>query len=153
VLRKTVLVVDDTEDIAELVAILLRMTGCNAITARNGREAIEVAVEHKPDLILMDIRMPIMDGYEATRRILAVPELSRTPIVAVSAHCDGDWAVRARAAGCVECINKTVEPDQLRSLVATFIGICEGEQDAYAGTVAYIACKKEERDQPRIERI
>jgi two-component system cell cycle response regulator DivK len=124
VLRKTVLVVDDTDDIAELVATLLRMTGCNAVTARNGREAIKAAVEHKPDLILMDIRMPVMDGYEATRRILACPELSRTPIVAVSAHCDGDWAVRARAAGCVECVDKTVDPEQLRSLVATFIGQC-----------------------------
>ena len=123
-LRKTVLVVDDTDDIAELVATLLRMTGCNAVTARNGREAIAAAVEHKPDLILMDIRMPVMDGYEATRRILACPELSGTPIVAVSAHCDGDWAVRARAAGCVECVDKTVDPEQLRSLVATFIGQC-----------------------------
>src|ERR1051326_6557143 len=94
--RKTILVVDAAEDIAELVATLLRMTGCNAITARDGVEAVAAAVEHKPDLILMDIRMPIMDGYEASRRILAIPELSSIPIIAVSAHCEGDWAQRAK---------------------------------------------------------
>ena len=92
--RKTILVGDDAEDIADLVATLLRMTGCNAITACDGIEAVAAAVKHKPDLILMDIRMPNMDGYEASRRILAIPELAATPIIAVSAHCDGDWAQR-----------------------------------------------------------
>lgn len=120
--RKTVLVVDDAEDIADLVAILLRMTGCNAITARNGAEALAAAAEHKPDLILMDIRMPVMDGYEATRRILSIPELSRTPIIAVSAHCEDEWARRAREAGCVECVPKPVEPDRLSAIVRDFIG-------------------------------
>jgi two-component system cell cycle response regulator DivK len=122
--RKTILVVDDAEDIADLVATLLRMTGCNAITARDGVEAVAAAVEHKPDLILMDIRMPIMDGYEASRRILAIPELSAIPIIAVSAHCEGDWAKRAKDAGCVRCVPKPVEPQGLQAIVHDFIGTC-----------------------------
>jgi two-component system, cell cycle response regulator DivK len=122
--RKTVLVVDDAEDIADLVAILLRMTGCNAITARDGVEAVAAAIKHKPDLILMDIRMPGMDGYEASRQILAIPELSAIPIIAVSAHCEGDWAERAKDVGCVRCVPKPVEPQELQAIVADVIGSC-----------------------------
>jgi two-component system cell cycle response regulator DivK len=121
---KTILVVDDAEDIGDLVATLLRMTGCNALTARNGVEAVAAAVKHKPDLILVDIRMPVMDGYEASRRILAIPELSGIPIIAVSAHCEGDWAERAKDAGCIRCVPKPVEPQRLQALVQDFIGCC-----------------------------
>jgi two-component system cell cycle response regulator DivK len=122
--RKTVLVADDAVDLADLVAILVRRKGCNAITAHNGVEAVAAAVEHKPDLILMDIRMPIMDGYEASRRILSIPELARIPIIAVSAHCDGDWAERAKEAGCVLCVPKPVEPQGLQAILDDFIGPC-----------------------------
>jgi two-component system cell cycle response regulator DivK len=117
-------VVDDTEDIANLVAALLRITGCNALTARDGLEAVAAAIEHKPDLILMDIRMPVMDGYEATRRILSIPALSRTPVIAVSAHCEGDWAARALQAGCIQCVPKPVEPEGLQAIVEDYIGGC-----------------------------
>ena len=120
--RKTVLIVDDTEDIADLVATVLRMADFNTVTARDGMEAVSAAVEHKPDLILMDIRMPVMDGYEASRLILAIPELSATPIIAVSAHCGGDWAQKARDAGCVHCVLKPIDPHSLQTMVEDFIG-------------------------------
>jgi len=106
-----------------MVAILLRMTGCNAITARNGVEAVAAAVKYKPDLVLMDIRMPVMDGYEATRRILSIPELSNTPIIAVSAHCESALAEQARNAGCIRCVPKPLEPEGLKAIVEDFIGI------------------------------
>jgi two-component system sensor histidine kinase/response regulator len=72
----------------------------------------------------MDIRMPLMDGFEATRRILATPGLSEIPIIAVSTHCEGDWAERARGAGCIQCVAKPVEPQHLQAIVQRFIGTC-----------------------------
>ena len=92
----TVLVVDDNEDVAELFSTLIRLLDYNAVTAYGGEEAVQKAIDYKPDLILMDIRMPGMDGFEATRRIHALPECASTPTVAVSAHCEGDWQARAR---------------------------------------------------------
>jgi two-component system, sensor histidine kinase and response regulator len=72
----------------------------------------------------MDIRMPVMDGFEATRRILSGPGLQNVPIVAISAHCDGDWADRAREAGCVECIKKPIDMSVLDDVMQRFMGSC-----------------------------
>ncbi len=120
----TVLVVDDNEDIADAFSTLIRLLGCNAVVAYDGSEAIQRASEYKPHLVLMDIRMPGMDGLEATRRILALPGMVATPIVAVSAHCEGDWIARARAAGCVQCLEKPVDPGTLVMIVKRYAGHC-----------------------------
>jgi CheY-like chemotaxis protein len=80
--KKTVLVVDDTADILTLMAIIFRLRGCTTYLAANGWEAIDQALKHSPDLILMDIRMPVMDGLETTRRIHDIPYLSKVPVIA-----------------------------------------------------------------------
>jgi CheY-like chemotaxis protein len=78
-----------------------------------------------PDLIFMDLSMPVMNGFEATQRILAIPALSSTPVVATSAHCDDqDWKMRALEVGCVECVLKPLHPDTLEKLVHRFFGGC-----------------------------
>jgi two-component system cell cycle response regulator DivK len=123
--RKTILVADDTDDITELTATVLRLNGCNVVTARDGSEALDMARKCMPDLIFMDLSMPVMNGFEATQRILAIPALSSTPVVATSAHCDDqDWKTRALEVGCVECVLKPLQPDTLEKLVHRFFGGC-----------------------------
>jgi len=122
---KTVLIVDDNQDIRDLFPIVIRMEGCTVVTADNGVQAIEKSALYSPDLILMDIRMPVMDGYEATRRILSTPQFAHTPVVAVSAHGDGNWEKRAREAGCVEWVRKPLDPSQIHDIIGKYIGSCE----------------------------
>jgi CheY-like chemotaxis protein len=72
----------------------------------------------------MDIRMPQMDGCQATRRIHDIDQLSQVPIIALSAHCEGDWASRAIAAGCEECIPKPAEPDKIDQIITRYLSNC-----------------------------
>src|SRR5215831_15017323 len=121
---KTILIVDDTVDTVDLLSFCIQAHGCNPVTAYDGAEAIEQAQRYKPQLIFMDIRMPVMDGYEATQRILSIPELAATPIIAVSAHCDGQWRERALAAGCRDCIQKPSDPERFCEAIERYIGGC-----------------------------
>lgn len=105
----TVLVVDDNPTLRELMAVQLRMSGYEVVEAKNGREAVEAARRECPDLILMDIQMPVMDGLDAARVIRSIHELCRMPIVAFSAYGEGDENRRnALAAGCTDYVSKTV---------------------------------------------
>ena len=117
-----VLVVDDTDDVRQLIRMFLEMKGCRVLEARDGQEAVDVATERCSDisLILMDLRMPVLDGYEATRRIRARAETCALPVVAISAHCDGDWREQALSAGAVECISKPVDFPALDGILAQY---------------------------------
>jgi CheY-like chemotaxis protein len=108
---RTVLVVEDFDDTRAMIRMLLEMKGCHVLEAVNGREAVEAASAHcaEIDLILMDLRMPVMTGVEATRHIHEQAETSRVPIVAMSAHCEGNWREEALAAGAVDCFSKPIE--------------------------------------------
>ena len=113
-----VMVVDDSEDIRELICMQLRCKGYRVVEAANGEEAVELAVRTHPGLILMDLNMPVMDGYEATRRIKALPGLGGVPVVAVSAFCDPSSSHKALEAGCVECVRKPVDFRAFDALVS-----------------------------------
>jgi CheY-like chemotaxis protein len=115
---KTVLVVDDAPDIRELLGILLSMNGCRVVEAENGQRAVDLAPHVRPDLILMDLSMPVLDGYEATRRLKARPESSGIPVVAVSAFCDPHHRQKALDAGCEECVCKPVDFGLLDGLLS-----------------------------------
>lgn len=106
---RTILIVDDQPDIRELLCLQLQMKGCQVVEATNGREAVELAPQIHPSLILMDLSMPVLDGYEATRQIHEQPRLRDVPIVAVSAYCDAHNREKAFDAGCVECVGKPIE--------------------------------------------
>ena len=108
---RTVLVVEDFDDTRAFIRMLLEMKGCQVLEAVNGREAVEAAAAHcsELDLILMDLRMPIMTGVEATRLIREQSETCRVPVVAMSAHCEGSWKEEALAAGAVDCFSKPIE--------------------------------------------
>ena len=107
--NRTVLVVDDSGDIRELMRMMLQMKNCMVIEAANGQEAVELAPRVCPNLILMDLSMPVLDGYEATRLIKAQLKTQNIPIVAVSAFCDVENRHKAVAAGCIECVSKPID--------------------------------------------
>ena len=119
----TVMVVDDADDIRELICTKLRSKGYQVVEATNGEQAVELAARSHPGLILMDLSMPVMDGYEATRRIKALPEMGEVPIVAVSAFCDPSNESKALEAGCVECVGKPIDFPAFDSLVSRHLHI------------------------------
>jgi CheY-like chemotaxis protein len=119
--RKKILIVDDTEDIRDVLSLLFRLRGCEPIVAQDGRQAVEQATRCSPDLILMDMCMPVMDGYQATRCIHDVPCLKGVPVIAMSAHWQKDWSLKAMAAGCVECVPKPVELKALDQIIRRYV--------------------------------
>jgi two-component system, cell cycle response regulator DivK len=112
-----VLVVEDFEDNRFMMRRLLEMSGYRVVEAVNGEQAVEVAESEHPDLILMDLSLPKLDGLAATRRIRQRNGLVRVPIVAVSAHDTTDFHAEALAAGCDEYVTKPIDFDQLESLL------------------------------------
>ena len=118
----TVLIVEDFDDTRAFIRMLLEMKGCHVLEAVNGREAVEAASAHcaEIDLILMDLRMPVMTGVEATRHISGQPETCRVPIVAMSAHCEGNWRDEALAAGAVGCFSKPIEFEVLDEILGRY---------------------------------
>ena len=117
----TVMVVDDADDIRELICMQLRRRGYEVVEATNGEEAVELATLSHPGLILMDLSMPVMDGYEATRRIKSLPGLGGVTIVAISALCDPFIEHKALEAGCAECVSKLIDFPAVDSLVARYL--------------------------------
>jgi two-component system, cell cycle response regulator DivK len=99
-MSKTILVVEDQEDNRQILRDLLASAGFRMIEAWDGKQALTVARSQQPDLILMDIQLPILDGYEATRSIKRDPELKHIPIIAVTSYALSGDETRAREAGC-----------------------------------------------------
>jgi len=118
---KTVLVVEDFEDNRFMMRRLLEMSGYRVIEAVNGQEAVDKAYAERPDLILMDLSLPHLDGLAATRRIRAYDGLGKVPIVAVSAHDTADFHADALAAGCNEYVTKPIDFDQLERLLSRLV--------------------------------
>ena len=117
----TVMVVDDADDIRELICMQLRRKGYEVVEAKNGKQAVELATLSHPGLILMDLSMPVMDGYEATRLIKSLPGLGGVTIVAISALCDPFIEHKALEAGCTECVSKLIDFPAVDSLVARYL--------------------------------
>jgi two-component system cell cycle response regulator DivK len=116
-MTKRILVVEDTEDNRQIIRDLLTSVGYELLEAVNGEDGVAMAKQHRPDLILMDIQLPVLDGYEATRRIKAVPELARIPIIAVTSYALAGDEAKTRAAGCDAYIAKPFSPRQLLAKV------------------------------------
>jgi CheY-like chemotaxis protein len=104
-----VLIVEDEKDNMDLFCQILNYHGCVVLKAEDGREAINLAQSEEPDLILMDLSLPALDGWEATRTIKAIPRLARIPIVALTAHAMVGDRERALRAGCDGYISKPIE--------------------------------------------
>jgi two-component system cell cycle response regulator DivK len=119
---KRILVVEDTEDNRQILRDLLVASGYDLVEAVDGAAGIAMAASEKPDLILMDIQLPVLDGYEATRRIKADPALAHIPIIAVTSYALAGDEAKTRAAGCDGYIAKPFSPRQLLGKVREFIG-------------------------------
>jgi CheY-like chemotaxis protein len=104
-----VLVVEDEKDNMDLFCQILEYHGCRVLKAEDGREAINMTQSEVPDLILMDLSLPALDGWEATRTIKAIPHLAEIPIVALTAHAMVGDRERALQAGCDGYISKPIE--------------------------------------------
>lgn len=117
----TILVVDDFEEMRSTLRMWLERRGYRVVEAMDGDEAIEVARREHPALILMDIGMPQRSGISATYQIRKVPELSETPIVAVTAYETPDLHEDALKAGCTECITKPIDTDELDQLLSRLV--------------------------------
>jgi len=118
---RTVLVVEDVELNRDLLVQLLE-DKCRLIFAADGVAALERAAETKPDLILMDLSLPRMDGWEASRRLKADATLARIPIIALSAHAMRSHEERARASGCDDFLTKPIDETRLFETIARHLG-------------------------------
>ena len=116
-----ILVVEDTEDNRQIIRDLLSSVGYELIEAADGAEGVAMAQSHHPDLILMDIQLPGMDGYEATRQIRATPELAKVPIIAVTSYALSGDEAKTRAAGCDGYVAKPFSPRQLLAKIREFL--------------------------------
>lgn len=116
------MVVDDNPTLRELIVVQLLSSGYNVVEARNGREAVRLVRRGCPDLILMDIQMPVMDGLDATRVIRSIRELCQMPIVAFSAYGESEENRRAALeAGCTDYVSKTVGITELPAIVESYL--------------------------------
>lgn len=124
--NKTVLLVEDNEDNLIVYRTILDHVGYRVIEARDGEEGVARAKADKPDLILMDVSLPKMDGWEATRRIKADDDTRQIPIIAVTAHALDDDREKATQVGCDGYLAKPVAPRRVVEEVERFIGKPQG---------------------------
>jgi len=120
-MTKRILVIEDTEDNRQIVRDLLESAGYELVEALDGLEGVAAAERENPDLILMDIQLPGIDGYEATRRIRAIPALAKVPIIAVTSYALSGDEAKTRAAGCDGYVAKPFSPRQLLAKVREFL--------------------------------
>ena len=121
--KPLILVVDDVEDGRAVVCDFLELRGFELATAADGVEAVEKALELVPDLVLMDVWLPNMDGLEATRRIKANPATAHVPVLALTAHALASARAEAEAAGCDGVITKPFFPRDLEREVRRHLGM------------------------------
>ena len=122
--KQRILVVDDSEDMRELLQRLLERAGYRVVLAADGQASLTQAKLHHPDLILMDLSLPDMDGWEAVRHLRKMPEFGSIPIIAVTAHVSPQEEERAMAAGCTAHIGK---PFDTRVLLQSIACLLAGE--------------------------
>jgi len=119
--KKKILVVEDNEDNREIFVFRLQQLGFEVLVAANGKEAIETASQTKPDLIFMDLRMPVMDGWEATKALRQTEWGKDLPVVAVTAHALEEDKRKALNAGCNDFIPKPVDYALIRSAIQKLV--------------------------------
>jgi two-component system cell cycle response regulator DivK len=120
-MSKRILVVEDQPDNRRILRDLLTSVGFEIIEAENGQEALEVVARERPNLILMDIQLPLLDGYEATRRIKADPALRAIPIIVITSYALSGDESKARAAGCDAYVTKPFSPRALLAKVREYL--------------------------------
>jgi CheY-like chemotaxis protein len=116
-----ILLVEDNEMNRDMLSRRLLRSGFEVIMAEDGARGVAVAMSDKPDLILMDMSLPVIDGWEATRRIKATPEVSKIPIIALTAHAMATDRDKALEAGCDDYDTKPIELERLLGKIETLL--------------------------------
>ncbi|MDT7687875.1 MAG: hypothetical protein QOE46_634 [Acidobacteriota bacterium] len=117
----TILVVEDYEDTSLAMRLALERKGYHILEASDGEQAVRVAASERPDVVLMDLNLPVLDGLAATERIRSNPELGDAVIIAVTAHQNQDLRALALAAGCNAFVTKPVDFDFLNDLISNLL--------------------------------
>jgi two-component system, cell cycle response regulator DivK len=120
-MSKRILVVEDQPDSRQIIRDMLAGTDYEITEAENGEEALTAIEKQRPDLILMDIQLPIMDGYTATNQIKANPALRSIPIIAVTSYALASEEKKARAVGCDAYVTKPFSPRQLLAKIRQYL--------------------------------
>ena len=120
-MSKRILIVEDQEDNRTILRDVLSTVGYELIEALNGKDGVRLAQSERPDLILMDIQLPEMDGYQATQQIKSIAELKTIPIIAVTSYALSGDEAKARAAGCDGYIAKPFSPRELLAKVRKYL--------------------------------
>ena len=120
-MSKRILVVEDQPDNRQIIRDMLAPTDYEITEAEDGQQALEAIAKQRPDLILMDIQLPIIDGYTATRKIKANPAMRSIPIIAVTAYAPSGEEQKARAAGCNDFVPKPYSPHQLLAKIRNYL--------------------------------
>ena len=120
-MSKVILMVEDSDDNRQIIRDLMAGTDYELLEATDGAAGVAAAAFHKPDLILMDIQLPVMDGYEAARRIKADPALRHIPIIAVTSYALSDDEAKTLAAGCDGYVAKPFSPRLLLAKIRDFL--------------------------------
>src|SRR5918995_3492718 len=120
-MTKRILVVEDQEDNRRIIRDLLMSAGYELIEATDGEEGVRLAGSERPDLILMDIQLPVLDGHEATRRVKKNPELQHIPIIVVTSYALSGDEQKATAAGSDAYVAKPFSPRQLLATIRKFL--------------------------------
>ena len=115
--KPTILVVEDYADTREMMRLMLDMLGYYVIEAEDGAQAVKMTLEKHPDLILMDINMPIMDGFQASAQIRRQPGSANIPIIACTARNQWEWRNKAISAGCNDFMSKPLNFDELEIIL------------------------------------
>ena len=120
---ETIVIIDDDRAIAQLTSLWVKAAGFNTVTANDGRGGLEAIARHRPDLVLLDIRMPEMDGFEVNRRLRQTPGVAETPVIFLSAHAQETTRQESLAAGGRYFLPK---PYEVKSLIAAIHAVLKG---------------------------
>jgi len=119
--KRRVLYIEDNEQNYYLVNVLLKTKDYQVLWAQDGREGIEKALQSKPDLILLDIQLPVMDGYDVAKTLRSNPELNEIPIIAVTSYAMTGDREKALSAGCNGYIEKPIDPDTFLAQIDKYL--------------------------------
>lgn len=116
-----ILIAEDDDDARIALKLMLKLSRFDVIEAVNGRQAVDIVFAEKPDLVLMDLSLPVMDGLQATREIRRQPEFQRLPIIFVTGYDSQETIDRIQANGGTDYINKPIEFDDLKKMIETHL--------------------------------
>ena len=140
--RRTILVVEDVEDTRQMLVIQLRGQGYKVVEAADGREALEAAARDHPDLVLMDLSLPTLDGLSAVYRLRESATTARVPVIACTAHSPDLHLKAARAVGCDEYVTKPVDLPKLTELIGRLLA--DGRGDGVAAHESRASSRSDE---------